>query len=263
MHSCLYLCDLMHQRLRPRRHRFNYRLTSWLIDLDELEQLDQSGLLAVNRGGWISFRETDFGDRSDTPLKQQCQQLLLRHGLPQARSVRLLCHPRTLGIQFNPLVVYFCFDANEQLFATLYEVSNTFGERHTYVIRVAPTTSSWSQASEAVEQQVSKRLFVSPFIALEGGYSFRLNPPDQQLSLLIRYHDGQGPLLLARWRGERQPLTKAEVWRERLQLPVPLKIVTAIHWQALRLWIKRTPFISPIKTARYRVSLGHPGRYKE
>ena len=257
--SCLYRCDVMHQRLRPVGHRFDYRVTSWLIDLDELAELDRRGLLHVNRPGIVSFYERDHGDGSDTPLKTQCQQLLREHGLAQATSVRLLCQPRCLGFGFNSLSVYFCYDRSRTLFATLYEVSNTFGERHTYVIEAEAANSFKADRQAAIEQAANKRMAVSPFIVLAGEYRFRLYPPSQRFSLLVRHQDSQGPLLLARWRGERCELSRSTLWRELLRPPMGLKTLLLIHWQALRLWTKKLAFIPPQKTARYDSSLGRSG----
>ncbi|RDE24870.1 DUF1365 domain-containing protein [Motiliproteus coralliicola] len=250
LNSALYRAEVMHQRLRPRSHRFDYRISSWLIDLDELDQLDRLGLLNFNRPGLFSFYERDHGDGSDRGLKQQCQQLLAEKGMPRASHIRLLCQPRCLGFGFNSLAVYFCYHADETCFATLYEVSNTFGERHTYVIE------NTGPEGVPLRQRADKRMSVSPFIALDGEYRFRLQPPGQHFSVLIHYQDAEGPLLLARWRGRRVPLQRKVMLRELLRPPMGLKTLVLIHWQALKLWFKRIPFISPQKTDPYATSVG-------
>ncbi|WP_421862487.1 DUF1365 domain-containing protein [Motiliproteus sp.] len=250
LNSGLYRAEVMHQRLRPRSHRFDYRISSWLIDLDELVTLDRLGLLHFNRPGLFSFYERDHGDGSERGLKQQCQQLLAERGLPPASHIRLLCQPRCFGFGFNSLAIYFCYHEDGQLFATLYEVSNTFGERHTYVIGCPSFKGS------RLRQRADKRMSVSPFIALDGEYHFRLLPPGEQFSVLIHYRDTAGPLLLARWRGQRVPLQRRVLLRELLRPPMALKTLGLIHWQALKLWIKRIPFISPRKTQPYATSAG-------
>ena len=148
----------------------------------------------------------------------------------------LLCYPRLLGFTFNPLSVYFCHSrraANWRLI--IYEVRNTFGDIHAYVLPVKP-----GEISDAgVRQQQDKLFYVSPFIEMAMRYHFRVSPPDDDVKLRILETDREGPLLAATFNGRRRALTTAALLRSFFALPlVTFKIVAAIHWEALRLWLK-------------------------
>jgi len=149
--------------------------------------------------------------------------------------VLLLCYPRLLGYTFNPLSVYYCHRADGTLALIIYEVRNTFGDIHSYVL---PVTAG--QRSDAGIRQVQDKLFyVSPFIETAMRYHFRVSPPSDDVKLRILETDAEGPLLAATFHGRRQPLTSRALLRSFFGLPlVTLKIMAAIHWEALRLWIK-------------------------
>jgi DUF1365 family protein len=149
--------------------------------------------------------------------------------------VRLLCYPRLLGYTFNPLSVYFCTRAGGELALLIYEVRNTLGDIHAYVLLVKP-----GELSDAgVRQQQEKLFYVSPFIEMAMSYQFRVAPPGERVKLRILETDREGPLLAATFHGRRRSLTTASLLRSVFSLPlVTLKIVAAIHWEALRLWLK-------------------------
>src|SRR5689334_23182223 len=133
--SGIYEGFVMHRRLRPRRHAFRYRVFSLLLDLDELEDLDRrSRLFRWNRRGVLSFQDRDHGAGGD--LRAWLDGLLGREGIVADGARRVLCYPRLLGYVFNPLSVWFCYRADERLAAIVYEVHNTYKERHSYVLRV-------------------------------------------------------------------------------------------------------------------------------
>jgi DUF1365 family protein len=235
--AALYFGDVMHARLKPMGHRFSYRVMSLLIDLDRLDVADrQSPLFGVNRAALYSFREADHGRRDGSPLRAYVQRCGAEHGidLTGGRAL-LLCYPRLLGFTFNPLSVYFCYRADGELALLIYEVRNTFGDIHPYVLPVRP-----GQISDAgVRQQQEKLFYVSPFIEMAMRYHFRISPPGDRVKLRILETDRDGPLLSATFSGRRRPLTTASLLRSLFALPlVTLKIVAAIHWEALRLWLK-------------------------
>jgi DUF1365 family protein len=235
--AALYFGEVMHARLKPMSHRFSYRVMSLLIDLDRLGEADrQSPLFGVNRAALHSFNEADHGRRDGSPLRAYAQSCAAERGIDLTGGrVWLLCYPRLFGFTFNPLSVYFCYRADGELALVIYEVRNTFGDIHSYVLPVQP-----GELSEAgVRQQQAKLFYVSPFIGMAMRYHFRVSLPGERLKLRILEIDREGPLLAATFSGRRESLTTPALLRSLFALPlVTLKIVAAIHWEALRLWLK-------------------------
>lgn len=246
LRSALYAGEVMHRRLRPKPHHLRYRVVAALIDLDELPALDaRLRLFGHNRRALFSFHDRDHGDRSGAPLRGWVEARLAEAGIDSGGgAIRLLCYPRILGFAFNPLTVYFCHDQDGELVALLYEVSNTHGEKHTYVIPAAP-------AGGAVRQACDKRFFVSPFIAMDCRYRFRVLPPDEKTVIAISQGDAQGPLLAAVFSGQRQPMTDRRLAITFAGQPLmTFKVVAAIHWEALKLWWKGIPVFTHRKARR-------------
>jgi DUF1365 family protein len=235
--AALYVGCVMHARLKPIGHRFSYRVMSLLIDLDRLADADrQSPLFGVNRAALYSFHEADHGKRDGASLRAYAQRCAAEHGIDLTGGrVLLLCYPRLLGYAFNPLSVYFCYRASGELALLIYEVRNTFGDIHPYVLPVRP-----HEISEAgVRQRQDKLFYVSPFIEMAKRYHFRVLPPDERVKLRILETDSEGPLLAATFTGRRRALNTRELLRAFFALPlVTIKITAAIHWEALRLWLK-------------------------
>jgi len=162
---------------------------------------------------------------------------LARARLPRPERIWLLSFPRILGYVFNPLSVYFCADASGRIESVLYEVKNTFGDQHVYTL---PATRD---RDGAIRHGTDKDFFVSPFIGMGQHYRFTLRPPGERLALKIRQRDADGPWLIATQSGWRRPLTDAELLRQWASHPLmTLKVIAAIHWQALRLWWKGARF---------------------
>jgi DUF1365 family protein len=250
--AALYIGDVMHARLKPFEHRFSYRVLSLLIDLDRLHDADRRSILfGVNRLALYSFHERDHGLRDGSSLRTFAERTAAAHGIDLAGgSVSLICYPRFLGYTFNPLSVYFCRDASGDLVLIIYEVRNTFGEMHHYILPV-PTSE---RRGPLIRQQQDKLFYVSPFIADAMRYHFRITPPSETVRIRILETDREGPLLAATFNGKRRPLTGWALLYASVLLPlVTFKIIGAIHWQALRLWIKGAkiaprPQLGPDKT---------------
>ena len=235
--ASLYFGEVMHARLKPMGHRFTYRVMSLLIDLDRLGEADrQSPLFGVNRAALYSFHEADHGRRDGSSLRAHAQACAAEHGIDLSGGrVLLLCYPRLLGFTFNPLSVYFCHRADGELALIVYEVRNTYGDIHTYVLPVMPGEAS----AAGIRQQQDKQFYVSPFVAMAMRYHFRILPPGDNVRLRILETDREGPLLAATFNGTRRALTTSALLRSFVALPlVTVKIVAAIHWEALRLWLK-------------------------
>jgi len=247
--AALYVGDVMHARLKQVGHRFSYRVMSLLIDLDRLEVADrQTRLFGVNRRALYSFHEADHGDRDGSSLRLYAQRCAAEHGIDLTGGrVLLLCYPRLFGYTFNPLSVYYCYRADGQPALLIYEVRNTFGDIHAYVLPV--TRGDISPAG--IRQTQDKRFYVSPFVEMAMRYHFRVMLPQDRVKLRILETNSEGPLLSATFNGQRRILTTRELLRSFFSLPlVTLKIIAAIHWEALRLWLKGVrPVPRPGKTA--------------
>lgn len=254
--SVIYVGRVGHQRHRPRAHRLDYRVFSLLLDLDELPELGRRlRLFAHNGSGLFSLRDRDHGPGDGSPLGPYVRGLLARAGVHDADGpIRLLCYPRVLGFVFNPLSVYYCHRTDGSLRALIYEVNNTFGERHSYVIPVV-------EDGPRVRQTVRKAFYVSPFLPMDCEYEFRLRPPGEHLSLAIHEtHEGE-PILDAWFTGKRRPLSDVTLVRAALSIPLlTLKVLAGIHWEAFKLWRKGIPLFRHAPTPGPGVSLVTPER---
>jgi uncharacterized protein len=225
--SSLYVGEVVHRRFSPLKHELRYRVYNLFVDVDALPDLGLR-FLSYNRFNLFGIRDRNFGDGSC--LRDYIYALVKRApGGENITRIFMFCYPNVLGYVFNPLTTYYCYDAESILRLMVYEVSNTFGERHSYVVPV----------DETGQQSTLKRFYVSPFNAVEGHYDFTVAPPDEMLSLGIRLTDATGPCLNAWFSGKRVALTDAALLKSFFSLPLlPLKVMGGIHWEALKLWLK-------------------------
>ncbi|MBF0664365.1 MAG: DUF1365 family protein [Brevundimonas sp.] len=235
--SALYRGEVMHRRARPHMHQLNYRVFWLLLDLSELDRLDKSlRLFSRGRFNLLSFHERDHGDGSTTPLRGQVEALLARAGLDLGGGpIRLLTMPRVFGYVFNPISLFYCHHADGRLAAMIYEVTSTFGVRHAYLIPVPAA----DQADGLISQCAAKALHVSPFMGMDMDYEFRGRVPGERLTLTIGGFDAGGLLITAALSAVRRPLSDRALLAAVAAIPLlTLKVVVAIHWEALRLWLK-------------------------
>jgi DUF1365 family protein len=237
----LYVGEVMHHRLKPFGHRFTYKVFSLLVDVDRLEELGRlSSLLSVNRANVASLHERDHVEVAGETIRSFADRLLDRAGLGRrAARILLLAYPRVCGYVFNPISVYFAYDEAGGLIALIYSVRNTFGQRHTYVAPVKP-----GELTEAGLRQSRAKLFhVSPFIEMTARYHFRVMPPGKVVRLRIHETEAGEPLLAATFAGEAKPFNSVALAGCLLRIPLlTWKIMAAIHWQALKLWLKGARF---------------------
>ena len=249
----------MHRRLRPRAHQLNYRVFWLLLDLAEIDGLDRRlRLFSRNRFNLLSFHDRDHGDGSGTALRPQIEDFLRRAGIDIGDGpIRLLTMPRVLGYVFNPISLYYCHQADGRLAAMVYEVTSTFGARHAYVIPVPNV----DQAAGLIRQGAAKALYVSPFMEMEMDYAFRGHAPGERLDLTIDGLDAEGVLITAAMSGERRPLQDRQLWAAALALPLmTLKVMAAIHWEALKLWLKGVRLTRQPPPARDSVTIQRRAR---
>lgn len=237
----LYPGSVMHARMKPFAHRFTYRVFSLLADIDRLAELDRmSVFLSVNRGNLVSLHEADHVEHEGETLRAFVDRLLAGAGLREpAHRVLLLAYPRVLGYVFNPLSVFFAYDASGDPIALIYCVRNTFGQRHNYVAPIEDGDLSPS----GIRQSRAKLFHVSPFIGMEARYDFRILPPGQAVSLRINETEHGEPLLAATFHGKAVALDTAGLLSCLLRTPLMTwKVIAGIHWQALKLWRKGARF---------------------
>jgi DUF1365 family protein len=239
LESAIYAGTLAHARRGPVPHAFRYRLYMLYLDLAELPALLAGrGPLRGGALGLLSFERADYL-RGAADLAEEARLRVNRAlGFRPAGPVRLLTHARSLGYVFNPVSFYFCFGADgERLEAVVAEITNTpWGERHAYVIRAA---------ADGAAATFPKAFHVSPFLAMDHGYRWRIGVPGPSLVVeMVNERDGR-EAFRARLELKRRPWSGRDLWRAALGTPlVAWKVHAAIYWQALRLWAKGAPFFT-------------------
>jgi uncharacterized protein len=254
----LYVGEVMHRRSRPKAYEFVYRVFNIVLDIDRLDDPPaRCRLFSHNRFNLFSFYDRDHGPRDGSRLRPWIEKQLATAGLSHAGAdIRLLCMPRVLGYGFDPLSIWYCHDADGDLRAILYQVKNTFGDQHGYLLPVG------DQRSGPSDHEFDKIFHVSPLIAMDARYRIRTTSPDDKLAVLIRESDDEGEFLVATLTGERRTMTDGALIRQFLRVPfMSLKVIIAIHWQAIRLMLRGVKYTNRPEPPAEGVSTPpHPAR---
>ena len=239
MTSAIYNGTVIHKRFKPKTHFFKYSVFSLLIDLSDIRELDKKiKFFSFNKFNLVSFYEKDHGDRDGSSLVEWVKKNLDKNDIHNKDiKIKLLCYPRIFGYVFNPLSVFFIYDFDEKLISILYEVKNTFGEQHTYIFKVKDNTNFF-------QHNCSKKFHVSPFIEMNCEYFFKILKPGEKMSVIINQYQTNEKILYASQDGKRVEFNSKELLKSYLKHPLmTFKIISAIHFEAFKLWTKGIRFI--------------------
>jgi DUF1365 family protein len=244
MNSCLYVGQVRHRRFKPRAHAFRYRLFQLYLDLDELDSVFRSRWFWSTRGPNLAwFRRRDHLGPRDQSLSKSVRDLVeAETGRRPRGPVRLLTHLRYFGYVMNPVSFYFCFDHDGETVDTVVaEVNNTpWGERHCYVLDQNMNTGS----RRKLRFEVDKEFHVSPFMDLDMRYRWRMTRPDDHLLVHIENHQRGGKLFDATLMLERHEISFVSLGVVLARFPfMTAKVGLAIYFEALRIWLKKIPFV--------------------
>jgi DUF1365 family protein len=239
MRSHLLVGSVRHRRPRPTSYGFTHGVYYLALDVDEIEEVEaRIRPFGYNRRNVFALRDDDHFAGPDASIALAVHARLERLGLP-ADELRttLVTNPRVLGYVFNPVSFYLSHDAAGTLRHVIAEVHNTHGEQEVYDL--APD----EPGARTFRAEADKRMYVSPFIAMDARYRFRCVDSGDRLSLGISEFEGEQRVLHAALALRREPLTHANLARAFARYPlITLQTIGLIHWHGLRLWLRRVPF---------------------
>ena len=272
MNSKLYVGQVRHRRFTPRQHEFSYAMFMVYLDLDELDHVFKPfAFWSSDRFNLAWFRRSDHLGDAQTSLKQAVVELVqtlkqavvelvqTRIGVHIDGPVRLLTHLRYLGIGFNPVSFYYCYDRNEQLRAIVAEVNNTpWGEQHCYVQQVMDTDATHHHF------KLNKQFHVSPFNPMNQYYKWCIREPDQYVGVHMENWQDENRIFDASISMDARPISHGNLGYVLLRFPlITLKVLLAIYWQALKLWLKRIPIFDHPGSTESTIQTADQGRKLE
>ncbi len=255
MNSALYECTVSHERLSPKRHAFSYRLFSFALDLDEVDAVAaRIPWFSHNQRNLYAFFDADHVDCGRASARENVIELLRQHGVgePSGR-ITLVTNVRIAGYVFNPVSFFFVDDVHGQPLAAVAEVNNTFGETKPFVMTRERLLSG------RFHMRVPKEFYISPFVALDAELHLRLAPPRERVGFVIDTYEHGEKVLHATMRGVRHELSAGRLAWFTFRYPLMTAgIIAAIHWQALRLFLKRVHFYKKSEHPELQTGIHHP-----
>jgi uncharacterized protein len=235
----VFIGKVVHRRLRPVEHQLRYSVASVLLDVDQLEN-GLPSLMRYNRFGLFSIDDRDHGILGKPQsISEFAWGEMRQHAGANVNRILMLNYPRILGYTFNPLTVFYGLDNADEVRMQLFVVHNTFGGRHVYA-------SGPFAVGEQAYSTVEKTFRVSPFNKIDGHYGLRASLPLKKVAIGVALSTDGGPIMNAYFTGERHPLTNGTLLRVFAGMPLmTLKVMAAIHWEALKLWAKGLKLQSP------------------
>jgi uncharacterized protein len=239
MKDCLYIGTVFHKRYTPKIHELRYNVFTLFADLDQLGNIAKKNrLFSLNRFNLVSFHEADYGNPSASKsvgLKEKMLDLLADNEIDTSKidTIKVLAYPRVLGFAFNPLTVFYCYGKDNKNIAVIYEVRNTFSERHNYIYAV-PDNATFK------DQHTAKKCFhVSPFFDQQGTYNFSLVQPDEKIAVTIDYKNSEQSRMTACFSGARQKISDRALLSLSFRMPLmTLKVMGGILFEAIKLKLK-------------------------
>ncbi|WP_183562286.1 DUF1365 domain-containing protein [Mucilaginibacter sp. SP1R1] len=246
INSCLYKAKVMHHRLAPKVHSFHYEVFMFYLDLDEIDKLSASmKFMSRNRFNLFNFRDKDHlqlpRENPDTTknARQHITDYLQSNGVTIGDGrIMVLTNLCTLGYQFNPVSFYFCYDETDRPVCSVVEVCNTYLEMKPYFL------GTDTRQNDTFKLNTEKYFYVSPFIDMDTNFDFDLHIPGDKLQVKIDDYDKAGNrFFISTLSGVKKSLTDANLLLYFISFPlITFKVITLIHWQALKLWLKKIPY---------------------
>lgn len=237
MTTCLYDCNIWHRRLLPKKNSFTVSTFMFLVDLNEhAAQLSSGDTHSSLVRRLYSLRNEDHIDASARDLREKLRDYISTVSSELASritNIKLLAHLRFLNFVFNPISVFYCFDQNQELLATVVEVENTFRERKLYLL----------DGDDKSKRSFNKEFYVSPFSSVDGQFEFAIDEPGDMLNLNVTFSEKNQVTFEAGMRAKRLALTQKTLAVQTLKHPCSSLLAwLGIHLHALALYLKRFPY---------------------
>ena len=245
MNSCLYRAQVMHHRLEPKQHRFHYNVFMFYLDLSEIDAIARKFLfISRNKFNYFSFKDSEHlqlprekPDQSKN-INEHITNYIRQNGIKdEIARIMLLTNLNILGYNFNPVSFYFVFGKQEEPLCAIAEVSNTFGEMKPFFLG-----KEFFDGSN-FHLNTKKYFYVSPFIEHDVNFDFNIEIPGEKMNIKIDDYRDDKRFFISTLTGDKKEMTNARLFWYSLRFPfITLQIISLIHWNAFRLWLKKIKY---------------------